>query len=179
VADDALVGDPVDHFTKARLQRLHGLENRSRGLFAESVVACALPGAELAPAPYSEWDILWRGIQIAVRTTGRFNYRALAEARRAKCGWEFKPVSRLVERGEKRRVWAHVVVLCLHESKQILDGWSFFVVPRWWVEDHPTGRITPQSPGLPAAATAHRLADEVSSTWAENLSILEGASIER
>jgi hypothetical protein len=81
----------------------------------------------------------------------------MLEQRQAKPGSTFRPVGRLGKTGPKRRVWAHVLVLAHHEGTDILEGWSFHVAPASFVNNHWSDRITPSTPGLPAAVAAAEL----------------------
>lgn len=124
---------------EARLQKqvlklVRTLESRTRGLYAEVLIAETLgEGAELGHHVMSPWDVRWGGIDIAVRTTGRVNSYSYEE-RMVACGWTFTEGCAYLEDArelteEKRRCWADVAVLAHHEGTDIAEGWLFYVLP--------------------------------------------------
>lgn len=121
-------------FQKEVLKRVRTLESRTRGLYAEVLIAETLgEGAELGHHPMSPWDVRWDGIDIGIRTTGRVNSYSYEE-RTVASGWTFPEGGAYLEDAgelteEKRRCWAHVAVLAHHEGNDIAEGWSFYVLP--------------------------------------------------
>lgn len=148
---------------EARLQKqvlklVRTLESRTRGLYAEVLIAETLgEGAELGHHVMSPWDVRWRDIEIAVRTTGRVNSYSYEE-RTVACGWTFNKGGAYLDgsdrlTAETRRCWADVAVLAHHEGTDIAAGWSFYALP--------AKRLNERSAKSVSVAAARRLTESV------------------
>jgi hypothetical protein len=125
-------------------QRIRTMFNRHRALFAEALVAEALPGAEVVLDPTAAWDITWfdqdtqQRIRIQVKCSGGYlprrpqqpapvNWQGLRAARSG-----YDPDRAEVVRGEGHL--CEVFILARHEGNQIEQGWTFAAIPRQLVE---------------------------------------------
>lgn len=85
------------HFGMQRT-RIERLYNRTRAVFAESIVAALLPGAVLIEDPAAAWDVSWqpsrraRPIRIQVKCSGERLPRR--PGRRTRAIWDFDPPKR-------------------------------------------------------------------------------------
>jgi len=133
---DAPTAPIEERFLREVLKRARLLESRTRGLFAEVLIAESLPGSDLGSHPMSRWDVKWKEIEIAVRTTGTVNsYTEMAkgaEVEKEAAGWSFPPHGAyddsMVLRQPARRCWTDVVVLAHHDGATLLEGWMFHVL---------------------------------------------------
>jgi hypothetical protein len=110
-------------FIDVRLRRLRALGGMTLGAYAEAVVAEALPGAVESEGGTDRIDMTWRGLAIEVKCT-----------RGAK--WGVGPSNQREEGVRVSRRRADVYVLALHAGEDHRDGWTFYVVPRWRLDDH-------------------------------------------
>lgn len=100
------------------LTRLRERRGFSLGIFADSIVATALPGAVLSPGGTDRYDLLWNGIKIEVKSS-------------SKGKWTIKPAFGRESDGTRVcRLWADVYVLAVHDGNDHRTGWSFYVVGR-------------------------------------------------
>lgn len=141
---------PVEEtYLRRVVERLRGLESRTRGAFAEVLISSLLPGAHLAAAATSPHDLEWSDITIAVRATGTRNADHGPEHPDYLGEWTFRPVQGWVgddflSGGETRRCWADVAVLAFHEGWDINSGWWFWVLTRQEIDSHRSMRFTPK-----------------------------------
>jgi hypothetical protein len=141
---------------KTRIERLY---NRTRAVFAESIVAALLPGAVLIEDPAAAWDVSWqpprraRPIRIQVKCSGERLPKF--PGRRTPAKWDFEPPKSGwdpdAQVGLSAGHHCDVLVLARHRGDDIAGGWSFFVM-------RPDGirrmrRVTPRH--LAAAATRY------------------------
>lgn len=133
---DRLGHEPVNAVERRFLLRVLGqvrsLDNALRGLYAEELVASYLPKATTREG-WTGWDIDWRGIRIEVKTTGHHQSWHRPETPMSMPRWDI-PERRAWDPGtdtfsEHQRRHADVYVLCLHTSRHLAEGWSFYVVP--------------------------------------------------
>lgn len=110
-------------FIDVRLRRLRALGGMTLGGYAEAVVAEALPGAVESEGGTDRIDMTWRGLAIEVKCT-----------RGAK--WGVGPSNQREEGVRVSRRRADIYVLAVHAGDDHRDGWIFYVVPRWRLDDH-------------------------------------------
>lgn len=132
---------------RTRIERLY---NRTRAVFAESIVVALLPGAVLIEDPAAAWDVSWqppgraRPIRIQVKCSGERLPRF--PGRRTPATWDFEPPKRGFDPETGRALPAghhcDVLVLARHRGEDISQGWSFFLVRPDAVNR--TRRVTPQ-----------------------------------
>ena len=126
-------------FVEEMLDRLRSLNNVTRGVFAETVVAASLPGAKLQPDGYDAVDIVWEGIPIQVKCSGGRQAWHAPDARPARPSWRVPQTRRSLPNGkissEPPKRWADVWVLARHEGDAIFDGWRFYVAPVTLLDD--------------------------------------------
>lgn len=113
------------------LARLRRLDNTDHGMFAEVLVAEALPGAVLAQA-WGSWDVTWNEVRIQVKCSGE----------RQSWHQPDKPPTLATWTAPKRRHWdaatdtfsdaqgrfADVYVMARHTGYDHLTGWTFYVL---------------------------------------------------
>lgn len=117
---------------------LHSLDNTTRGMFAEELVASALPGASTR-ANWAGYDIEWHDVRIEVKTSGAVQSWHQTGQAPSRAAWSVP----------ERQAWdpetneyadaaarsADVYVLARHEGEQITEGWTFYVVPTSMLND--------------------------------------------
>lgn len=123
--DDGYAGltEVERRFVDIRLRRLRALGGMTLGGYAEAVVAEALPGAVESEGGTDRIDMTWRDLAIEVKCT-----------RGAK--WGVRPSKQREQGVRVSRRRADVYVLALHAGDDHRDGWTFYVVPRWRLDDH-------------------------------------------
>ena len=140
--------DVEEQFLLRVRERLHQLESRTRGLYAETLVQTLLPGAQLTDQAGGAHDLTWEHggekINIAVRTSGTHN----SDRRDGPPGdrkWTFNPVESWSDGdGEgRRRCWSKVAVLADHDGLDIGRGWTFYVLSKGDLEAFPAKTLTP------------------------------------
>lgn len=116
-------------------RRIEKMYNRHRALFAESIVAALLPGAEVVPNPAAAWDVEWtvgrRRRYIQVKCSGAY-LPAHPDAPPSPPRWDLKmptkgyapDFSQIFGPGHH----CDVVVLARHEGSKIDRGWTFAVL---------------------------------------------------
>lgn len=131
-----LDGKPVTaierRFLERVLRQVRSLDNALRGAYAEELVAAHLPGAATTEG-WSGWDLDWNGIRVEVKTSGHHQSwhapnRAPSTVRWGtpeRFAWDAATDTFSAEQARN----AHVYVFCLHASRQLDEGWSFYVVP--------------------------------------------------
>ena len=132
---------------RTRIERRY---NRTRAVFAESIVAALLPGAVLIEDPAAAWDVSWqparrsRPIRIQVKCSGERLPRF--PGRRTPATWDFEPPRSGWDPVAKTRLSAghhcDVLVLARHRGEDIAGGWSFFVMRPDGIQR--TRRVTPR-----------------------------------
>lgn len=127
--DSYAAPSPVERrFVDVRLRRLQALSGMTLGAYAEAVVADALPGAVESEGGTDRIDMTWRSLAIAVKCT-----------RGSK--WGAGP-SNLREGGKRvRRRRADVYVLARHAGDDHRNGWTFYLVPRWRLDEHDRNQV--------------------------------------
>lgn len=116
-------------FVEVRLRRLQALGGMALGTYAEAVVAEALPGAVESEAGTDRVDMVWDGRAIEVKCT-----------RGTK--WGVAPSYKREDGVKVRRRRADLYVLAQHHGDDHRVGWSFYVVPRWRLDDHGHDQVT-------------------------------------
>lgn len=161
-----------ERFLDDQLLRLRQLESRTRGLFAEGLIAYHLgPSAHGSSYAASPWDLCWEDRTIAVRVTGQYNSETVLPADgqdpvATRPHWKFSRRRAFTDDGtlsdESRGVWADVLVLGLHEGEVIEDGWTFIVIGGRVIDDEGINALgLPQALGIAERGRAVR-ADELS-----------------
>jgi hypothetical protein len=151
-----------------RLAGLRAGNNVSRGTFAEVVVADALPGAELT-APWSPHDLVWEGLTIQVKCSSAYQLWHDDETTPSPAKWECRPTTRdIIENGRWETKgpsrWSIMWVFARHEGRIVDGGWTFRVVPRWWLDKHGSQSVTPGVLRYFPAVETRRLVDTIRST---------------
>ena len=133
-------GHPFERrFVNEMLDRLHSLNNVTRGVFAETVVAANLPGATLQQDGYDAVDMIWNGISIQVKCSGERQAWHTEGSQPSAASWQAPKTRKSTPDGrvsdEPRQRWADVWVLARHDGGDILAGWTFYVVPVTVLDD--------------------------------------------
>lgn len=138
----------------ARLKHLRARDSWTMGTFAELVVAGALPGATQSDSTFAAHDLSWEGISIEVKCSTERQSGVPPESKPSPGKWSV-PTHFAWDHdnddwhpGEKQR-WAQVYVLARHEGFDHRLGWSFYVVPCWWLDQRGSATVTES--GLRAA----------------------------
>ena len=124
----------LQDFGEMQKRRVLKMFNRHRAMFAESLVAALLPGAEVVENPTAAWDINWSvggaPIRIQVKCSGQFlPMHGLGEKqpnwklKEPKYGWAPESNERL-DPGHH----CDAFVLARHSGEDIRNGWTFAVV---------------------------------------------------
>lgn len=121
-------------YLKTQERRVRVMYNRTRAVFAEFIVAAALPGATVVEDPAAAWDIDWtcgdRAVRLEVKCSGE--HLPKYPDRRNPASWEiptkrkgFDPQTR-----EQLPIGHHcdAIVLTRHEGADVTAGWTFRVV---------------------------------------------------
>lgn len=131
------------------LEKARKLDPYTRGLYAECLVAEALPGAVLMEDPIAPSDLQWRDITIAVRSTGARSTGHTELTKPFGGSWSFGAkyawLGQQWADGAARRCWADVVVLAKHDGFSIQEGWTFYVLPDQVVETWPAKVLRPST----------------------------------
>jgi hypothetical protein len=144
--------------------RLRSRDNLAMGTFAEHVVAETLPGSRLRTFSMATYDIDWEGISIEVKSSVQRQEGTNEKDRPSAEKWEVRPHYGWDEDagawhpGDRKR-WARVYVLARHEGFSHLEGWSFYVVPCWWLDGR--NAVTVTGGGLRTAGWGPHSADEL------------------
>jgi hypothetical protein len=117
-----------------QVRRVFAMYNRNRALFAESVVAALLPGAQVLEDPSAAWDIVWpitRGpIRIQVKCSGEVVPHF--PDNKGKARWDLTEPKHGWHPDEKRKIGpghhCHAAVLARHTGADVAHGWSFFAL---------------------------------------------------
>ncbi len=143
--------DAERRWLEDRLALLRAGNNTSRGSFAEVLVAEALPGSSLT-GPWSVHDVLWMGYTIQVKCSAGFQYWHAPDSRPSPATWDCAPRVRdaqdeatggWVKVGPRR--WSQIWIFARHEGRDVALGWSFHVVPRWWLDKRRLNTVTSKS----------------------------------
>lgn len=147
----------MDRQLELHQERIETMYNRHRALFAESLIAELLPGADESPDPSAAWDVTWspdrKPIRIQVKCSGGYLPRNVDPNRVAPAQWEIKVPNRGWDPdGEKGQLWnlgaghhCHVFVLARHEGKMLDRGWTFAAVPTALIANSTTKQGTPRT----------------------------------
>jgi len=108
--------------------------NRTRAVFAEFIVAAALPGATVIEDPAAAWDIDWtcgdRAVRLEVKCSGE--HLPKYPDRRNPASWEIPTERKGWDPQNKVQLpighHCHAIVLARHEGPDITAGWTFGVV---------------------------------------------------
>lgn len=129
-----LFDSAIANYRKTQERRVRVMYNRTRAVFAEFIVAAALPGATVVEDPAAAWDIDWtcgdRAVRLEVKCSGQHLPRYPGRLNRA--SWEI-PARRRGYDSQKRvqlPIGHHcdAIVLARHEGPDIASGWTFRVV---------------------------------------------------
>jgi hypothetical protein len=139
---------------RTRTERLY---NRTRAIFAESIVAALLPGAVLVEDPAAAWDVSWqpslRSRPIRIRSSVPVSVclgdRAVALPQ---SGTSIRRRGALTpRRGSRFRPgYCDLLVLARHRGQDVAGGWSFFVMRPDGIQR--SRRVTPQHLAATGAA---------------------------
>lgn len=129
-----LFDSALANYLETQEQRVRVMYNRTRAVFAEFIVAAALPGSTVVEDPAAAWDIDWtcgdRTVRLEVKCSGERLPKY--PDRRNPASWEIP---------SKRKGWDHqkmvqlpighhcdAIVLTRHEGADVATGWTFRVV---------------------------------------------------
>src|SRR5690606_16685677 len=99
------------------LKRLQERRGFSLGVFADALVASALPGALLSPGGTDRHDLTWKGIRVEVKCSTHGQ-------------WAIGPAWGREDGKRVRRFWADVYVLASQSSEDHREDWAFWIVPK-------------------------------------------------
>jgi hypothetical protein len=106
------------------------LDNMTRGVYAEALVAEALPGAA-RPSGWGAVDVLWDNISIQVKTSGARQYWHVANHAPSPAQWTIsqKSIWDAATNTYSAPAWhCDVYVLARHEGTDHRSGWTFHVL---------------------------------------------------
>lgn len=129
-----LFDSALANYRKTQERRVRAMYNRTRAVFAEFIVAAALPGAEVVEDPAAAWDIDWmcgdRVVRLEVKCSGerlpRYSNRrnpASWDIPTKRKGWDHQKMERLPIGHH-----CHAIVLARHTGPDIANGWTFRVL---------------------------------------------------
>lgn len=110
-------------------------------------MAEALPGAEFSSSTIAAWDLDWEGISIETKCSTERQTGATEAHKKSPEKWRVAPhyawdhFADEWHPGDRKR-WANVYVLARHEGFNHSTGWSFFVVPCWWLDSRASMTVT-------------------------------------
>ena len=131
----------------SRLRQLRGRDSWMMGTYAEHVVVDGLPGAILSASSFAEFDLDWEGITVEVKCSTERQTGVTETHKPSPAKWSVPPHYAWNHEAEEwhpgdRKRWATVYVLARHEGFDHLLGWTFFVVPCWWLDSRTTVTVT-------------------------------------
>lgn len=144
---------------------LHGLESRTRGRYAESLIVHTLgQGAHRSTYAAAAWDVCWAGIALGVRTVGQYTSETESTTDEdmvdSSMRWSFPKRSALTTDLEwstsKRRAWTDAVVLAIHRGRSITEGWSFIILDGKTLDQENVASL-----GIPRALTLSIIDEEL------------------
>lgn len=132
---DGLFDRAMEQHLVLHEQRVRAMYNRHRAVFAESVVAACLSGAEVTEDPAAAWDVTWavgdRDLRIQVKCSGEYLPR-MGGDHRSPPRWSFEVPKSGFDHTTSRRLpsglHCDVFVFARHIGREIDCGWSFWAV---------------------------------------------------
>jgi len=131
----------------SRLRQLRERDSWLMGTYAEHVVADALVGAQASASSFAAWDLDWNDVSIEVKCSTERQTGVTEADKPSPAKWTVPPHYAWNHEagdwhpGEKTR-WAKVYVLARHEGFDHLSGWTFYVVPCWWLDARTSVSVT-------------------------------------
>jgi hypothetical protein len=129
-----LFADALQSYLAMQERRVRAMYNRTRAVFAEFIVAAALPDATVIEDPAAAWDIDWpvdgRTARLEVKCSGEHLPRF--PDRRSAASWEIPARRKGYDPHRKVKLsldhHCDAIVLARHEGPDVATGWSFRVV---------------------------------------------------